>query len=62
MNEVLKKRLKAGAWVILGTAVAGILTLLLENINEFGLSEPYKVLATAVLAGTITQITKYLNS
>ena len=61
MNETLKKRFKSGLWIILAGTVAQILTLVLENIGEFGMSANYVAILTVVLTAIVSQITKYIN-
>ena len=61
MQEFLK-RVKSGAWVAFGGFVATLLTLTLQHIDAFDLSENGKLFAVILLTAIVTQITKWLNT
>ena len=61
MNE-LQKRFTSGLWVAFGGFVTVVITLTLEHIEVFNLSETEKTMALILGTAIVTQITKYLNT
>ena len=65
MKNLLGKipvRIRAGAWIAFATFVATVLSLVIENIASFGLSEITQAIMVILLTATVSQITKALNS
>jgi hypothetical protein len=57
----ISKRIKGGLWVSLAGTLAVVLSLVVENVGMFQLSDNMKVLVVIFGTGIISQITKYLN-
>jgi hypothetical protein len=59
--EELVKRIKSGAWVALGGFVVTVISLALENIGVFELTQQEQAIVVILGTAIVTQITKYLN-
>lgn len=62
MNEQLQKRFSSGLWVAFGGFITLVITLTLENIEAFNLTEAEKAVVLILGTAVVTQITKYLNT
>ena len=62
MNEELKKRVKSGSWIVLAGFVVTALSLLIERLDVFQLTEVEKTLLFVVGTALVSQITKWLNT
>jgi hypothetical protein len=61
-ETLLNKRIKGGLWVSLAGTLAIVLSLVIENVAMFELSDNMKLIVVLVATAIISQITHYLNN
>lgn len=60
--ETLVKRLKSATWTAFAGFVVVVIGLVIENLNDFNLTEAQKTFALIIGTAIISQITKTLNT